>query len=224
MFYDLMVGSKLMDDGNYTDEVKNYLRSENLILQRYLPHFECAIEVGCAWGRNLSTVENCGLSYIGIDYSQEYIMLAKQQFETSKSREFLLLNALQIAEIPKLSRVYIPSQKHLYFFPFNSFGNMPSPDKIINSFVSLENSSFMLFTYQTSSKANNERLKYYQNCGYLNLSCETSDHYVRFVSDEGLDCFAYEDSFFLKLSHSSDLKCQIVKFGGIGKLIIYSNL
>ena len=97
-------------------------------------------------------------------------MLAKQQFETSKSREFLLLNALQIAEIPKLSRVYIPSQKHLYFFPFNSFGNMPSPDKIINSFVSLENSSFMLFTYQTSSKANNERLKYYQNCGYLNLS------------------------------------------------------
>ena len=219
MFYGTDDGNKLVDEENYPLSIKNYLAKEKQILIQNIKKHDVIIEVGCMEARNMETAIRNGKKYIGIDIVPEYISIAK---EISKKRnlqdtcEFLRIDAEKLDDILEKSNLLRKSQAPLFFFPFNSFGNMNDFGNVIKSIGNIKNADFILFTYQTDDKSTNERFEYYNNCHYDNLRVNHEKNGVRFTANNGLNSMAYNEKFLQEFIKKSELDLETKTFADIG--------
>ena len=219
MFYGADDGNRLVDEKNYPDSIKNFLKNEKDILINNINEHDIIIEVGCMEARNMEYAIKNNKKYIGIDIVPEYIEIANRIVEKRKltsSCEFICIDAEKLDNILEKSKLLKSSSKPLFFFPFNSFGNMNNFDNVIKSINNIKNSDFILFTYQTNEKSTSERFKYYDNCNYDNLRVIQEENGVRFTADNGLNSMAYNDKFLQDFIKKCGLDIEIKKFADIG--------
>ena len=219
MFYGTETGDRLVNEDNYPSSIVSYLKQEKSILEEQLAKNDLLIEVGCMEARNLDVAIKNGKKYIGIDIIKSYIDIAS---EIAKKRgledtcEFLCIDAEKLDNILGQSKLLKKAKSPLFFFPFNSFGNMENYENVIKSMKKIKNADFIIFSYNTDSKSNEERFKYYENCNYDNLEMINSPEGIRFVADNGLSSIAYNKAFLDKKLKSLGLNVDSSRFGDIG--------
>ena len=108
------------------------------------------------------------------------------------------------------------SQSPLFFFPFNSFGNMSDYESVLESVSRIKNADFLIYSYKTDELSTQERTKYYKNCNYDNLKIFQQKEGIRFVSDNGLSSIAYNEDFLSKAIKQLGLNLKVNPFGKIG--------
>ena len=219
MFYGTDDGNRLVDENNYPDSIKKYLEKEKSILIESMGEHDIIIEVGCMEARNMKYAIENKKKYIGIDIVPEYIEIANRiikQRKLTSTCEFLCIDAEKLDRILEESKLLKSSKKPLFFFPFNSFGNMEHFDKVIRSISKIRNADFILFTYQTDEKSTEERLKYYSNCNYDNLRCLREEIGIRFIADNGLNSMAYREDYLQDFIKKCGLEFKVKKFVDIG--------
>lgn len=219
MFYGTDNGNRLVDETNYPQSIKNYLEKEREILEQKVKKYDVIIEVGCMEARNMDVAIRNRKKYIGIDIVPEYIDIANEiakQRNLQERCEFLCVDAEKLDDILKTSDLLRKSKAPLFFFPFNSFGNMNNFDNVIKSISNIKNADFILFTYQTDDKSTAERFKYYDNCNYKNLEVNHEENGVRFIADDGLNSMAYNPKFLEDCIKKSGLNLETKTFSDIG--------
>ncbi len=223
MFYGGEDGNKLVDEANYPISIKKYLENERKIVLDRLNGHDLLIEVGCMEARNMECALNNGKKYIGIDIVEEYIKIAKEivkKRELGDRCEFLCIDAEKLDDILNYSKLMQECSAPLFFFPFNSFGNMRNFNRVLDSISKIKNADFLIFSYDTDERSTSERFKYYNNCDYDNLHVLKESTGIRFIADNGLNSMAYNKEFL-----GDEIKCrgidfEIIKFSDIG--IVYS--
>lgn len=219
MFYGTDDGNRLVDEKNYPESIKNYLNGEKYILNQEIENHDLIIEVGCMEARNMDIAINNKKKYIGIDIVEEYINTANKIVDKRKLNnicEFLCINAEELDEVLQKSKLIKNSSRPLFFFPFNSFGNMENYISVIDSIGKIKNADFILFSYDTDNKSTEERYNYYNNCKYDNLSLQKEINGVRFIADNGLNSMAYNPEYLNKVIRSKGLSLSTTKFADIG--------
>lgn len=219
MFYGTEKGNRLVDENNYPDSIKVFLKEENKILISSILKHDVIIEVGCMEARNMEHAINNGKKYIGIDIVDQYIKIANEIVQKRKLEntcEFICLDAEKLDDILKESRLLKASKSPLFFFPFNSFGNMENYLKVLESISRIKNADFILFSYNTDERATNERFEYYNNCNYENLSINKEKNGVRFISANGLNSMAYNKNFLQEVINQTKVDLEIKEFAEIG--------
>lgn len=219
MFYGTDDGNRLVDEKNYPESIKNYLNGERCILNQEIEKHDLIIEVGCMEARNMDIAINNKKKYIGIDIVEEYINTANKIVDKRNLNnicEFLCINAEELDEVLQKSKLIKNSSRPLFFFPFNSFGNMENYISVIDSIGKIRNADFILFSYDTDNKSTEERYNYYNNCKYDNLSLQKEKNGVRFIADNGLNSMAYNPEYLNKVIRSKGLSLSTTKFADIG--------
>lgn len=219
MFYGSEDGDKLIDKRNYPLSIKNYLEEEKQILNNCIKNYDVLIEVGCMVARNIQIAILNKIKYIGIDIISDYINLANQivkRRDLTSTCEVLCINAEKLDDILQKSKLIKKCYNPLFFFPFNSFGNINDHICTLKSIKKIRNASFIIFTYKTDENATDERLKYYSKCNYRNLTVKHENIGIRFIADNGLDSIAYNEKYLENIIKNIDLQVETKEFSKIG--------
>ncbi len=226
MFYGFEEGNRLIDEKNYPLSIKNYLKEENRILTDYIKNFDIIIEVGCMVARNIEVAILNKKKYIGIDIIPEYITLANQmvkKFNLSESCELLCINAEKLDYILQKSELIKKCHTPLFFFPFNSFGNINDHISALKSIKKIKGATFIIFSYKTDENTTKERIKYYGNCNYDNLTTIQETLGVRCVADNGLNSMAYKIEYLVNYVKNIDMHIDLQEFSDIGIAFFIKN-
>lgn len=224
-FYNSGLGNKLIDYNNYPLSIKKYLAEENRILQEYLIDNEILVEVGCMVARNLQLALNLNKKYVGIDIAENYIDAANNFILENKLMylcEVHNIDAETLLELNNYSKM-LTTGKPLFYFPFNSFGNMKNHNNVLRNFKHFENANFLIFSYLTTENATAEREAYYVNCNYSNLKKIQSEQGITFKADEGLCTMAFHLGYMYKIANEENLKISHKIFSDIGIVYLLSN-
>lgn len=209
------VGDSLVNETNYPDEIKEYLKAEENLMIKLAYKYDLLIEIGAMYGRWVKWAAQRDMSYLGVEPVERYVIIGNNNIicsglDTEKYR------------IIQCSCENFPTQKNIYktnnsiiILPFNAFGNITDPNKAINSLISL-NIPFVISTYLTNSKANNIRYRYYLNCKYQDMQILNNSIGVHFITSEGFKLSAYNDKYFEHLFKDTDLLVSRFKLGEIG--------
>ena len=199
-FYGSELGDRLITDENYPDSINEFLVEEKVLLLSLMSNHDIAIEVGCMEGRHCETVLDSGVHYIGVDISEEYIRKAKEKtIKSNGKHELLCIDAEKLDDISHISSLFSKCQRPLFFFPFNSIGNMENVEKVLLRVSKIRNATFLIFTYPVDTETTKIRFEYYNNCSYTNLRKIVADNEVRFVSADGLNSTAYNPRYISEL-------------------------
>ena len=223
MFYGTDDGNRLVDESNYPESIKKYLEQEKNILIEAIKNHDLIIEVGCIEPRNMERATNNNKRYIGIDIVEEYIKVANKLVKDRRLGdicEFLCIDAERLDDVLKKSKLIQSCSKPLFFFPFNSFGNMNDYNNVLDSIGRIKNADFLLFTYNTDKKSTEERYNYYNNCNYDNLYLQIEENGIRYIADNGLNSMAYNENFIVNSIKRKGLSIETKHFADIG--IVYS--
>lgn len=211
-FYACGLGDRLLDPKRYPSEIVRYLQEEERIVTTIEDSFDLLIEVGCVYGRYLDWAIAHKKSYIGIDIVERYVedgrqILTDRQLPTD-TFSFIAGDAEMLAQLIQPDQLPVAPHRSLLLFPFNSFGNMSSADRVLQSLRAC-NLPFMISSYQTTDYANASRYKYYERCEYKDMHMCASAEGVRFTSSDGLNAIAYRIDYLLNLlgNHQHTARC-----------------
>jgi len=214
-FYDIGHGDFLVNEGNYPNEIQEFLKSELVLLNSFSSQFVHLIEVGCMNGRHLDWAISFSKKYLGIDIVQRYIDDAKK---TILSLGVSLPDyEAELCSIEKISSLLSNKKidQFMLFFPFNSFGNMKAAYPVLKVLKN-NNYPFLISSYQTNKQANESRLTYYKKCGYKNIECIDDEKGIRFISEEGLNTIAYHPTYLEKIFEELGMIVNKIPFCKIG--------
>lgn len=218
------IGNRLVEQKNYPPEINEFLKLEKKLFKELVKKENCKIvvEVGCMdTGFILQETVEAGLSYIGIDVVKELVeelnaIISNSAFD--KGTNTAIAYNLGVEELSKIiEKNELNAGEALVVFPFNSFGNIPDPEKAVNETCKL-GLSMAIFTYKTDPQTTKIREKYYFNCNYKNTK-ELKEHRgILFQSEDGLMSYAYKESYIKKLLSKRGYEYKLIKFGAIGAL------
>jgi len=198
-FYGQNNGWRMFDGRILTAEVAAFLVEESRCIANYLENsantLNQFVEIGCGYGRYLHVALKHKVSYRGVELVQWLAELGKAR-----------INACPLpkncsAQIEHLSAEHLhclfpnPTQsiaaKSCVFFPFNCFGNLSSPLRVLGELKG-RNSEVIISGFSCSDKATQARIAYYARCGCTGLSSRLRDTGVEISSDESLQSLAYQ--------------------------------
>ncbi|MDD4614902.1 MAG: class I SAM-dependent methyltransferase [Caldisericia bacterium] len=171
------------------------------------------IEVGCMNGRNLEIANELKIKYLGIDIVERFVKEANKKIDT------LNLDAIAIrCDAKCLNKIKNHFSKHfLAIFPFNSFGNIQDPQKVLNSTYKNKLDTLIL-TYKTDIKTTKIRKKYLENTLFEKIKKRSSKKGVLFTSNKGLFSYAYSAEEIIKMGKVAGYKkTKNINFSKIGK-------
>lgn len=221
-FYGAGAGGQLADELNYPAAIQQYLSAEELLTGRLCRDCSLLVEVGCMWGRHLRWAGDRGLSYIGVDAAPEYINALKQRLARRKhpSQTFTAATCDVTCDsaLQYLLEPYFKTHKLLLLFPFNSIGNMRQLRGIARqlSAISGRGASFLIATYDVTSRATEARTEYYRNCSMLNLRMRRLRWGIVFTSLQGLRSIAYNPTYMLNTFSAVGLHLHTEMLSDIG--------
>jgi hypothetical protein len=218
-FYDSGQGDRLVDASCYPLEIVHFLHEEQRLLNLLADSIDLLVEVGCMEGRYLDWAFANDKMYLGIDIVQRYIEAGKTRLKTGRfpafSYRMRIGDAEEISTLLKAEGFEYSNTRALLFFPFNSFGNMSSAERVIENLADA-NLPFVISTYGTSTDANACRHTYYKSCEYKDITMNANDDGVRFFSPDGLNTIAYSSTYMQVLFNRYKLTVQRLPFSCIG--------
>jgi len=220
-FYESGLGDRLIDPLFFPESIKDFLDSEQQLLESLKRSIDLLIEVGCMQGRYLEWAIEHKKHYLGLDVVRRYINNGIQRVNNLGSSicnyKFVLGGAEKIASLVKPKDWEVKPKRCLLLFPFNSFGNIPDPKPTVRS-LAKSNLPFLISSYQTSKKATACRERYYRNCGYRKLRMVKNKNSVCFVSPDGLHSIAYHPRYLQDLFMTNGIRAKAIPFSRMGML------
>lgn len=200
-FYKSGLGTRLILEDNYPEEIHRYLIAELNLLGTIISDYKAITEVGCMYGRYTDYVLERGCNYLGVDVVKSYIKegrrLAKQKSYNRSRCRFKCIDARYIHKIIFPKEMFgMRRSDNLIFYPFNCIGNMMGVSDVIDSLVNL-NSPFLICTYKTDNESTRARFDYYYRCKYAQLTCVRQDSGILFTSSDGLSTIAHDQNWLI---------------------------
>ncbi len=218
-FYDCGLGDRLVEDGMYPTEIKEFLVEEALLLERVESSFDLLVEVGCMQGRYLEWSIAHSKRYVGIDLVTRYIEAGIERAHelglSASTCQFVVGDAEKLDDIVTPELLGNKQSKALLFFPFNSFGNIESYSAVIGSIKRCA-SPFCISTYTTSPLSLMTRLNYFSACQYAGLNVRDDNQGTLFSTKSGLHSMAYHPHFLLSELAQANLAAETIQFAQIG--------
>lgn len=224
--YETVKGDELVYDKNYPLEINEYLKCEIDTLKELINSFNVIVEVGCMDGLHMDLIVDNEKFYVGIDIIQRYIDKAIQKSESKNYKEKTLLlceDATNLGNIQKkLLKLGFNKNQILYFFPFNSFGNMKDVEEIVDE-INQNNLNIFISTYDTNNFSIKCREEYYANCNFKNTVEIVEQNGIRFVSDDGLNAIAYKKEWLYNKFETNKNKLISKALANVGIAYIRTN-
>jgi hypothetical protein len=217
-FYGSGLGTRLIDAGNYPPSIQDYLHGEEQLLASLEDGFSTLVEVGCMHGRYLEWAVARGKNYLGVDPVQPYIRQGHERLALDPPKAGTCRFAQGTAEEIDLvlrQEGITEDERPLLFFPFNSFGQARFPRPIVAA-LSRARAPFLICTYGTGDRASEVRKRYYDACGYADLTQLSDESGVRFVSSDGLHSAAYHPPVMAGMFAAAGLRVKAVEFSDVG--------
>ncbi|MDH3204707.1 MAG: hypothetical protein OEL81_08545 [Nitrosopumilus sp.] len=181
------------------------------------------IEAGCM---NIGFALDCAIdkniSYYGVDPVSDLIQdFTNRLTLLNKSKKIhIKLLCGDIVQIKSLIKEDLKQiSKGIVIFPFNSFGNLSSPEDALFE-ISKCGLDVAIFTYNTDLSSTQIRYKYYKNCSFNNLIQTQDVKGILFSSDEGLHSYSYNKKFLTELLEQNGFDVQVRHFAQLGILYI----
>jgi hypothetical protein len=212
-FYKKGTGDTLTDPDNYPDAIKQYLTAEKDLLLRCLQQFEIVVEAGCTNGYYTNTILRAAKSYLGIDIAEHRIARAALKYEDHLQCMFVCDDICNLENI--IADLSLSIKNTLIIFPFNAFGNLTQPHKVLQ-FLAKTSIKSIISTYKTDPETQKMRTLYYLNCGFENLTCNYSKEGVRFFNNSGLNTVAYNEQWFKNSFEEYKLQLRLIQLGEMG--------
>jgi len=224
-FYQSGLGTKLICEDNYPEQIHHYLLAEKALFNLALEDHRVVTEVGCMQGRYLDVVLKKGRQYLGIDvvetYLQEGALIARQKSYDDHRYEFRQVDACCLDQAIEDAKPFAAlSEDNLIIYPFNSMGNMSQIELAIDSLIKTK-SPFLICTYKTSAESTLARFDYYHRCRYQQLTCGTDAMGVRFTSSEGLNSVAFDRNWITSKFLDQQVNLYPLPLSTIG--VVYTN-
>ena len=207
-FYSNDDGLEILNDLNYTKELKEFLKYEKELFTtciKKVQNYSILIEVGCGIGENLDIATSNKLNYIGLDFSANKIIKFRKKLETIINQtvdKSLQLTAKCLNVMDFLDKEYIEKLPQdgnkVIIFPFNVFGNI-APISLLLSKLKTHNMDFLISIYKNDPKTVIMRKEYYKNCGYKKIEMYEDEFGSSFQSSEGLYTIAYNEVYLSNL-------------------------
>lgn len=229
-FYGQNNGWRMFDGRILTPDVAAFLIEEKQSMTAYLEKSASTLhqflEIGCGYGRYLHVALKHRVNYRGIE-------LVKWLAELGKSR----VSACSLppncsAQIEHLSAEHLhcvfPNPESLLadkccvFFPFNCFGNLRSPRRVLSELKG-RNVEVIISNFSCSEEATQARLNYYAKCGCTALSSQQDAAGIQISSSESLQSLAYRpESLELLLNEFGFRLTKQLTQSSIGDLFFFS--
>lgn len=219
-FYGDGAGDRLFEQETFPPEIHQFLRRETALLRHAVKGRKILVEVGCQRGILLDWATNHGLDYLGIDLVQRYIDEGRAAAESSGyvdvEERLLCDTADHLTDILARARTARYDREDiLLVFPFNSFGNMDDPVRVIANLAEAS-CDFFISTYRTDYAATVARFAYYLRCGYRSIDYQHEDRGIRFANDEGFSSCAFDPAWLSERFTEAGCRPAFVPYGGIG--------
>lgn len=208
-------GMELVAPSNYPRAVRNYLAGERAVVRRACEAslYDLVVEAGCMDGRlHRNTIHESGIRYLGLDVVPELIERLLRNIADCGA-ENATARVLDICDLHLTPE--IEGGSPLVVFPFNSFGNLVSPNAALAS-VARCDSDILILTYRTDDRTNGVRTDYYRRCGYSGLTQRRTPDGVLFSAQQGLHSMAYERSWLLPRLNRLGFEVTCEAFADIG--------
>lgn len=224
-FYKSGLGTRLILEDNYPEEIHRYLIAELKLLGTIISDYKVITEVGCMHGRYTDYVLEHGCNYLGVDVVESYIKegkrLAKQKSYNRSRCRFKCIDARHIHKEIFLKEMFgMHRSDNLIFYPFNCIGNMMGIGDAIDSLIKL-NSPFLICTYKTDNESTRVRFDYYYRCEYARLTCVRQDSGVLFTSNDGLNTIALDQNWLINAFMERGVTVYPIPLSKIG--VAYTN-
>src|SRR5579859_1050486 len=211
-FYESGLGDRLTNPFYYPTNIVDFRRHEKQIIIAIQSSFDLLIEVGCAGECYLDWAVAHKKRYIGMDIVERNVKIGQQRVINQGLSEdiyrFIVGDGENLTAIIHASELPVPVGRCLLLFPFNSFGNMQHPHKVLASLQSLK-LPFLISSYQTTSNAIVYRQEYYQRCLYQDLHILFQQEGVCFTSSNGFYSMAYHPDYFYQLCQQHQLPITV---------------
>ena len=229
-FYGQNNGWRMFDGKMLTPDVADFLIEEKRGVAAYLEKsagtLHQFLEIGCGYGRYLHVALKHGVNYRGIE-------LVKWLAELGKVR----VSACSLppncsAQIEHLSAEHLHcvfpnpdsllADKCCVFFPFNCFGNLRSPRKVLSE-LNGRNVEVIISNFSCSEEATQARLRYYAKCGCTELSSQQNAAGMQISSCESLQSLAYRpESLEVLMNEFGFRLTQRLSLSSLGSLFFFS--
>lgn len=226
-FYENASGLRVLDPVLFTPAIKEYLVTEEQFILKLVKEIKPGIvlDIGCGKGYYATLLAPHVGRFLGIDYSQRMIHLAKNATSHIKNVEFYIMFAHEIYNVfylplreKPLTQIGHSLDIDLALFTWNTLGNISAEryKSILGQLARLETRRIIISTYLKTGAALIERLAYYKNCGLTAIS--SNEHRVRTV--EGFISSAVDTEALAKILERLDYKVGTHPAGKIGLIVM----
>ncbi len=217
-FYSCSHGREILNSENFSPDIMNYLEGESKTIQEviinYLEDYHAMLEVGCGHARNVGVSLRLGLKYYGIDFIENEIVTARRKLKEKKLSGHV--KCLSVLDLNKATTPVPASLKTVCIFPFNVFGNIFEPVRILKIMHDL-NYTMLISTYRQDADKD-AVLSYYKACGLNHVKAMTVENGTMFVTKEGFRSIVYHSDYLYDIASQLGLVVDSFEFSKIGKL------
>jgi hypothetical protein len=199
--------------------MSGFLKAEEDCVNSLSDRFDSVVEVGCMEGRYLTWAVKQSKNYTGVDIVPKYIEAGLRRIQDlglcRRTYRFLLGAAEDSGTLIQAQHSRIATDKCLLLFPFNSFGNIASYERLVANLAE-SGIPFLISTYSTTKLATQLRREYYARCGYADIEVRRELAGVCIVGSEGLHSMAYYPDYLDSLLGRHGLKYATAPLAKIG--------
>lgn len=217
-FYACPKGHEILNSKNYSRDIISYLDGEQTAIRDTLHHhkneYDALLEIGCGPARNIHLSKQLGLKYFGIDFIEKEVTDAKNKIKDENS--IGVIKCLSVLDINHDTTPVPSNMRTLCLFPFNVFGNLFDPIRVMQTINKL-NYSMIISTY-SKNLDKNSILEYYTACGLNNIRAVEIECGTMFISREGFKSIIYNSEYIYQITHQLGMSIESREFSKLGKL------
>lgn len=218
VFYASQKGKEILNENNFPPTIQHFLASERTAIQKILTKmqlsYDALLELGCGNARNIDLALAAKLMYYGIDFIESEITLASIKIKEKNAQG--KAKCLSIMDLNHQTTPIPPDTRTICLYPFNLFGNIFDPLKVIQ--ISHELKYDLLVSTYREDTSITPIIDYYQACGLSNIKTNLVNNGVLFSSDQGFNSIIYKKNYLEQIAKKLHFDMKTFDFGTLGRL------
>jgi hypothetical protein len=217
-YYSCSTGHEILNSENFPPAIMDFLAGEKDAIRTILlgnkNQYDALLEIGCGNARNIELSLDLNLQYYGIDFIEKEITAARHRLKQDNIIGHL--KCISVLDLNHATTPIAPSMRTVCLFPFNVFGNIFEPTRILQIMHTL-NYGMLISTYRNDVEKD-AIIHYYEACGLNVTRMIKLDNGTMFISKEGFKSIIYNSEYIQHIATQLGLMIDIFEFGLLGKL------
>jgi len=201
-YFHSSTADQLMAEGNYPQEITEFLAAERWLLTRLAPTVDMLVETACNDGRHLDFAARHALRYLGVDLVPRHVETGNRRIAAqglpADRFAFTVGDVSEPAEVIDPAVLAVRPERCLVLFPFSIFSAIAEPAAVARTLRYL-GVPFMATIYSPADDATAVRHDYYRRCGYDKVRTSRTESGVELRTGEGLSTVAYHPEVLRRL-------------------------